>query len=113
MLIYTIWVKEKRTSAHNFFIILVIIYNNCINSFKPSLDVTDNISVTKHVLSENLVIHIISDNGLVPNGRQAITWYKILIWKGGFAPSRGWCDSIFDNVSGEGLAPIESAPSGP
>ena len=64
--------KDKRTSAHKIFIIMVIIYNNCINGFKPSLDDTDNISVTKHVLSENLVMHIISDNGLAPNGRQAI-----------------------------------------
>ena len=66
--------KEKHTSTHKFFIILVLLHTITISRvFKPLLDVTDNISVTKHVSLENLAIHIISDNGLVPSGRQSFT----------------------------------------
>ena len=52
--------KDKHTSVHKIvYYIGIIIYNKYINRFKPSLYVTDNISVTEHFSSMNLVIYII------------------------------------------------------
>ena len=103
-----IWVKNKRTSAHNIFIILVIIYNNCINSFltfvrryrqcinrfdmKRGFSPQSKDNVIVHLtVSEAKAWHPLSQHRQVPSKCQTLAWVLVI-----FKEDHVYTISIYD-----------------